>query len=61
MVLFHLVFGKVCSVATTLCALLAGYPWGWVVGFYVAGVLLGLLASALVALEAGRPVSPDIL
>jgi hypothetical protein len=61
MVLFHLVFWKVCSVATTLCALLAGYPWEWVVGFYVAGVFVGLLASALLALEADRPVSGDIL
>ena len=61
MVLFHLVFGKICSVATTLCALLAGYPWGWVVGFYVVGVVVGLLASALLALEADRPVSTDIL
>ena len=61
MVLLHLFFGKLCSVATTLCALLAGYPWGWVVGFYVAGVFLGLLASTLVALEEDRPVSVDIL
>ena len=61
MVLFHLVFGKACSVATTLCALLAGYSWGWVVGFYVAGVFVGLLASALISLEADRSVSADIL
>ena len=61
MVLFHLFFVKICSVATTLSALLAGYPWGWVAGFYVTGVFVGLLASALLSLEADRPVSPDIL
>lgn len=54
MILAHLFLGAVCSVTAMLSALLAGQPWWSIVGLYVLGLLVGLLASVLALLEADR-------